>query len=92
MPRKMKPIWKSRTIQGVALTLVGVVANAPDWISKGSQIAQVLGHPEWSDAIEGLGKILIVVGPIISAQGRTRQGDLYTPEGLPGPNKPNFIP
>ncbi|MGL6350015.1 MAG: hypothetical protein ACRC2U_09270 [Aeromonas sp.] len=91
MARKPKFVLKSLTIQGSLVSMAGAIAIAPALLTKGSEMAQILGYPEAAEFLTALVGLLIAVGPVLTTVGRLRGStgkDLWTPHGMPGPDRP----
>lgn len=96
MARKPKFFLKSLTIQGSLASLVGAIAIAPALLTKGSEMAELLGYPEAARFLAALVGLLVAIGPVMTTLGRMRGAtgrDLWTPDWMPGPNRPErYIP
>lgn len=91
---KVKPIWDSLTIRGAVAGLGAFFAIAipfmqPDLVALASD-GQT--SEEWINLIVKLALLAGgASGTAASVAGRVRVGDIYTPHGIPGPNKEDLL-
>jgi hypothetical protein len=77
-----KSIWKSKTIQGGLITLLSSLTLI------GVNCAYENRFPDKNEAVTIIGFVVAFAWTLV---GRNQTAPIYTPDGLPGANKSDFI-
>jgi hypothetical protein len=87
--RTIRPAIKSKTVQSSIVSSASAIAVAVAILPKLAEISSVLRLTDAEQTFVALAGVLSSLGPLLAIVFRvTGGGPLYTPEGIPGPNKP----